>query len=84
MYIRCFLSTTRVFLGDLFPVKMLDVPKQLIPGVTSWPGIEEVPGTQDYQFLNQANRDELGHSTTPESALHPAPPKVSFSLNALP
>lgn len=53
MYIRYFTSYTHVFLGDLFPIKMLDVPKQLIPRVTICPslsGIEEVPGTWDYNM----------------------------------
>lgn len=46
-------SDTHAFLGNLFPMQTLSVPKQLTPKVTihpSLPGIEGVPETQDYQF----------------------------------
>ena len=47
------MSDTHVFLANLFPMQMLNAPKQLTPRVTihpSLPGIEGVPETQDYQF----------------------------------
>lgn len=70
---------------NLFPVKMLDVPKQLIPRTTihlSLPEIKGVPGTWAISFKTRQTGMSWSFSY-PKSAFPHAQPKVSSSLKAL-
>lgn len=70
---------------NLFPVKMLDVPKQLIPRTTihlSLPEIKGVPGTWAISFKTGQTGMSWSFSY-PKSAFPHAQPKVSSSLKAL-